>query len=255
MAADQFSGCTLMPSQFTEFSISPSKIRTPLTLIPVTVKQIIEAYSSSEDKSSITVDGVNLANVRLVGLAMNKVERDSEVSFTLDDGTGRIEMNRWANETSDTDEVASIQNGAYVKVHGHLRGFHGKRHALAFSVQSLADFNDIALHFIECIYVHLEHVRLKGGPTQLQLNISMSAPSMNGYLAPFPNQFLAHSSTNDFGNDIYNLVLGTFHEPAMLHPGNAFSGAFIGRLGTTAEVVACDLKTVMKSATSQQQLS
>ncbi|KAK8954909.1 Replication protein A 32 kDa subunit A [Platanthera zijinensis] len=141
MVADQFAGVplfaggTFMPSQSTESSISPSKIRTPQTLIPVTVKQIIEAYRSIEDKSAIVVDGVELANMRLVGLVMNRTERATEVSFTLDDGTGRIDIIRWANESTDTAEAALIRNGIYVMVHGHLRGFQGKRHAIAFSVQ------------------------------------------------------------------------------------------------------------------------
>ncbi|RWW21656.1 hypothetical protein BHE74_00005306 [Ensete ventricosum] len=66
---------------------------------------------------------------------MNKVERVTDCSFTLDDGTGRIDINRWINEAPDANEVTAIQNGIYVKVHGHLKGFHSKRHAFAFSVR------------------------------------------------------------------------------------------------------------------------
>ena len=33
--------------------------------------------------------------VTLVGLVTSKVERVTDVSFTLDDGTGRIDINRW----------------------------------------------------------------------------------------------------------------------------------------------------------------
>ncbi|KAK8968081.1 Replication protein A 32 kDa subunit A [Platanthera guangdongensis] len=35
------------------------------------------------------------ARMRLVGLVMNRTERATEVSFTLDDGTGRIDITRW----------------------------------------------------------------------------------------------------------------------------------------------------------------
>ncbi|PKA51398.1 Replication protein A 32 kDa subunit A [Apostasia shenzhenica] len=196
MAADQFSGASLlaggalMASQSIDYSISPSKIRATQTLIPVTVKQLLEAYHYSEDKSAITVNGVEITNIRLVGLVVNKVERVTDVSFTIDDGTGRMDISRWANESSDSDEVASFQNGMYVKVHGHLRGFHGKRHALAFSVQPITDFNDVVLHYIECMHAHMVHIKLK--------------------------QLSAHSNVDGLGNDVYNLVLRLFQEPAML---------------------------------------
>ncbi|KAK8968477.1 Replication protein A 32 kDa subunit A [Platanthera guangdongensis] len=224
MVADQFAGAPLfaggafMPSQSTESTISPSKIRTPQTLIPVTVKQIIEAYRSIEDKSAIVVDGVELANMRLVGLVMNRTERATEVSFTLDDGTGRIDITRWANESTDTAEVALIRNGIYVMVHGHLRGFQGKRHAIAFSVQSLTDFNDIVLHFVECVHVHLGHNRLKGGIARMEM-VNMNSPFPNGMreqLAAFPSQVVAHSIMDGPAVEIYNLVLRMFQEPAIL---------------------------------------
>lgn len=33
--------------------------------------------------------------MRLLGLVMTKTERVTDVSFALDDGTGRIDVNRW----------------------------------------------------------------------------------------------------------------------------------------------------------------
>ncbi|XP_028553704.1 replication protein A 32 kDa subunit A isoform X5 [Dendrobium catenatum] len=200
LSADQFAGAPLftggafLPSQSIDSSISPTKsqIRTPNTLIPMTAKQIIEAYHSSEDKPAIIVDGIELANVKLVGLVMNMMERDTEVSFTLDDGTGRIDFRRWANESSDTGDTAFIQ--------------------------LLTDFNDIVLHFLECIHIHLGHIRVKGDTARMQMNINIGQSFSNGreYLAPFPNQFLAHSTMDGSGKDVYSLVLKMFQEPAML---------------------------------------
>ncbi|XP_020578611.1 replication protein A 32 kDa subunit B-like isoform X2 [Phalaenopsis equestris] len=219
LSADQFAGASLftsgvfLPSQSLDSSISPTKSRAPQTLIPITVKQLIEAYHSSEDKSTIIVDGI-----KLVGLVMNRMDRDTEVSFTVDDGTGQIDIRRWANESSDASDSAFIQNGVYVKVHGHLRGFQGKRHALAFSVQPLTDFNDIVLHFVECIHLHLWHVRLKGDTvrTQMIINTGTQFPNGRDYLAHFPNQFVAHSTVDGSGKDVYSLVFRVFQEPAIL---------------------------------------
>ncbi|XP_020578612.1 replication protein A 32 kDa subunit A-like isoform X3 [Phalaenopsis equestris] len=198
LSADQFAGASLftsgvfLPSQSLDSSISPTKSRAPQTLIPITVKQLIEAYHSSEDKSTIIVDGVELANIKLVGLVMNRMDRDTEVSFTVDDGTGQIDIRRWANESSDASDSAFIQ--------------------------PLTDFNDIVLHFVECIHLHLWHVRLKGDTvrTQMIINTGTQFPNGRDYLAHFPNQFVAHSTVDGSGKDVYSLVFRVFQEPAIL---------------------------------------
>ncbi|KAM7473574.1 hypothetical protein LguiB_020817 [Lonicera macranthoides] len=111
-----FSGGGFMPSQATqtaEPSFSSAKSRDTQVLLPLTVKQINESFQSSDDKSNFLIDGVDVNNVKLVGMVFNKAERVTDVSFVIDDGTGRIDCNRW--------------NGMYVRVHGHLKGFQGKK--------------------------------------------------------------------------------------------------------------------------------
>lgn len=39
--------------------------------------------------------GPNFVQFRVMGMVVDKVERVTDVSFLLDDGTGRIEINRW----------------------------------------------------------------------------------------------------------------------------------------------------------------
>ncbi|KAL3825716.1 hypothetical protein ACJIZ3_021745 [Penstemon smallii] len=80
-----------------------------MTLLPLTVKQIVEAFQASDDKADFQIDGVD---VKLVGIVKEKTEKVSDVTFLLDDGTGRITCHRC--------------NGMYVKVHGHLKGLQGK---------------------------------------------------------------------------------------------------------------------------------
>ncbi|XP_073098821.1 replication protein A 32 kDa subunit B isoform X2 [Elaeis guineensis] len=225
-----FAGVSIMPSQATQAtdpsSYYPAKNRGAQGAFPLTVKQIAEAYYASDDKSILTVNGSEVPSVRLLGLVMNKAESDADVSFTLDDGTGRIDINRWINEFTDANELAAIQNGMYVRVNARMKGFQGKRHA--FSVRPVTDFNDIVLHFIECIYVHVENTRLKalacreiqrGVPAWMQPNPITRTPFSNrvkGCDAPLTNQSSAFSSMNRSGNDVYNLVLGVFQEPAIL---------------------------------------
>lgn len=216
-----FSGGGFMPSQATQTPESSfSKSRGVQGVIPLTVKQISEAYHSNDDKSNFVVDGVEASNVRLLGLVMNKAERVTDVTFTLDDGTGRIDVNRWVNETSDTNEMAIIQNGMYVIINGSLKGFQGKKHVVAFSVRPVVDFNHITLHFIECIHVHLDNTRPKGaGLPQAQSSSMVQNPIKNdvkGYQNSLPNQLSSSTGAKGSETDIYKLVLDVFQEPANL---------------------------------------
>lgn len=217
--ASLFAGNNFMSAQSTQAldpPISPAKSHAPQRLLPLTVKQIAESCFSSDDKSNFTVDGVE-ANFRVLGMVVDKVDRVTDVTFLLDDGTGRIEISRWISVPSDSAEVSAIENGMYVQINGHMKEFQGKRHAFAFSVRPVIDFNDISLHFIECMHVHLVNIRLKGGvPAIIQTNPAWNVPfsnGVNGNHAPFPNKFLPHSSMDGSANDICKLVLRLFQDP------------------------------------------
>jgi len=180
-----------MPSQTTQAadpSFSSSKNRDIQSLLPLTVKQIKEALLLSDDKSNFTIDGVDVNNVTLVGMVCNRTGRITDVTFVLDDGTGRIECNKWVQESVDSNEVEGILDGMYVRIHGHLKGFMGKRTLNVFSIRPITDFNEIASHFIDCIYVHLYNTRLRklqGGVTsQQQMANSTSTPMMGSRAAP-----------------------------------------------------------------------
>lgn len=153
-----------MPSQATQTadnSFSPAKNREAQALLPLTVKQISAAFQASDDKANFLIDGVDVNNVKLVGLLCEKTERVTDVSFLLDDGTGRIDCHRWVNEAVDTKEMELLSNGMYVKVHGHLKGFQGKKQLMVYSVRPVTDYNEIANHFADCIYVHCQNTRLQ----------------------------------------------------------------------------------------------
>ncbi|PIA26188.1 hypothetical protein AQUCO_09600030v1 [Aquilegia coerulea] len=237
-----FSGGGFMPSQATQTidsGISPAKNRDSQRLTPFTVKQIAQAYASSDDKSNILIDGVDVNNITLVGIVCDKVDRQTEVAFTIDDGTGRLDCKRWLNEEIDAKEMAEIQEGMYVRMYGHLRGFHGQEKMVAFSVRPITNFNEVSYHFIECVYVHVYNTKSQmQGSAQTQFPVSNSAMGMNGsmgyqtsntnlatnsamgmngstaYQAPVSNQFVQQNL--DGIKDIDKKVLEYLHLPANL---------------------------------------
>ncbi|XP_020394202.1 replication protein A 32 kDa subunit B isoform X5 [Zea mays] len=198
-----FGGGGFMPSQSTVVPENSglSKGRSAQTLLPLTVKQTMDAAQTSGDRSNFAINGVEVSTIRLVGRMLGKVERVTDVVFTLDDGTGKIDVNRWENEASDAKEMADANNENYVIVIGGLKGFQGKRHVVAYAVRRVTNFNEITCHFLHCIQVHMELTGLK---------IYSSAATYGG-VAHAPSQ----PNPVD-GNYISNLVLSVFHDPSVM---------------------------------------
>ncbi|TVU08650.1 hypothetical protein EJB05_42061 [Eragrostis curvula] len=122
-----------------------------------------------------------LCQVRVLGRVASVVNKETSVTFILDDGTGKIDLVRWLSDQGDALEAAFVQHGAYLKVQVTLVGFLTKEQGLARSIRPVADFNEVPLHFIECIHVHLENVRPKGQPS-LSVKTNASIHEMPGQL-------------------------------------------------------------------------
>ncbi|KAL2586683.1 hypothetical protein AAZV13_13G069600 [Glycine max] len=230
-----FSGGGFMPSQTTQgpdSSFVPSKNRDAQSLLPLTVKQIYDASQSSDDKINLIIDGVDVTNVTLVGRVSNKAGRITDVTFVLDDGTGRIECNKWLHEAVDTNEAEAILKisrytpnlsfcscfvveGMYARLHGQLKHFQGKRTLNVFSFRPVTDFNEIASHFTDCIYVHLYNSKLRTSVPNQQH--SSPIPPTIGYQAqvvPPTNQFSDQHVNGQKGVTVEAMVLDFLHHPA-----------------------------------------
>ncbi|XP_028758898.1 replication protein A 32 kDa subunit B-like isoform X2 [Neltuma alba] len=82
------------------------------------------------------------------------------------------------------------RDGMYVRLHGHLKGFQGKRNLNVFSFRLLSDFNEMASHFIDCICAHLYNTRIRNSvPNQQSMNNSLPINPTRGYQAAPSNQF------------------------------------------------------------------
>ncbi|XP_010525873.1 PREDICTED: replication protein A 32 kDa subunit A [Tarenaya hassleriana] len=182
-----FSGGGFMssqPSQAYDSSPSTAKNREFQGLVPVTVKQIMEAFQSGGDKSGLVINDIAVTNVTLVGLVFEKNDtKFTEVSFALDDGTGKIDCKRWVNEAFDTREMEMVKDGTYVRLNGHLKSFQGKKQLLVFSVRPITDFNEVTFHYIECIHFYSRNSKSQqvGSVTQSPMaNSSVNATFQGG---------------------------------------------------------------------------
>ncbi|XP_050127491.1 replication protein A 32 kDa subunit A-like [Malus sylvestris] len=224
-ATNAFSGGGFMASQSTQFgdsTPSPAKRRETHGLVPVTVKQISEAHQSGDEKSNFVISGADVANVSVVGMVFDKAERNTDVDFTVDDGTGRIKCRRWVNENFDSREMQEIEDGIYVRVNGHLKVFQGVRLIVAFSVRPVKNFDEVAFHFIECIHTHLltSKLQLQGNAaTQAQpMDSSLNTPvrsGSTGYQTAPSNQFSGQVSVDGL-KSCDQLVLDYLQQPSSI---------------------------------------
>ncbi|VFQ81318.1 unnamed protein product [Cuscuta campestris] len=212
-----FSGSGYMQSQATQSATDPSysapKSRDAQSLLPLTVKQIIDAVQTSDDKINFLVDGVDVNNVKLVGIVFNIADRATDISFALDDGTGRIDCYRWLNEPFDKTEMGAISNGMYVKVHGHLKGFQGKKQLMTYSVRPVEDYNEIPYHFAEAIYAFCHNTKsrkLQEGTSHHMPNPGTNTP-MKGYQVSQQN---FAGFTTDKVTGVEEMVLNYMQQPS-----------------------------------------
>ncbi|KAG9456361.1 hypothetical protein H6P81_000869 [Aristolochia fimbriata] len=218
-SASLFSGGGFMPSQATQTpdsGFSPAKNRESQALLPLTVKQISEAHQTSDDKSNFVIDGVDVNNITLVGMVTDKLEKVTDISFHLDDGTGRIEVHKWVDDAMESNAMAELQNDTYVCVHGHLKVFQGKKQVSAYSCRVVTDFNQIPYHFLECIFVHKCNKKKLGSPAPSSVTAEINTPYKTNpgtYQSPASSKAFSRPTTILSDADLQQQVLAVFDEP------------------------------------------
>ncbi|KAK8550113.1 hypothetical protein V6N13_118643 [Hibiscus sabdariffa] len=237
-----FSGGGFMPSQATqnapERPFSSSKNSDARCLLPLTVKQLNDLSRGGE--SDISIEGVDVNNILLVGMVSKINNAVSECTFRVDDGTGWVECTKWVHEHVDSVEVDAISVGMYVRVYGQLKSLQSRRTVHTFSIRPVTDYNEIANHFIECIYVHLYNTKLRGCmTTQPRMTNSIGGPQVAnsnfgdpgngyGYQANLANQY---NTDEEQIHGISSMVLQYLRRPACL----------ASEMGVCSDVVAREL--------------
>ncbi|KAG6414415.1 hypothetical protein SASPL_127137 [Salvia splendens] len=140
---------SFVSSQTADPSPSSAKSRDAQPMHPVTVKQIVEAkrvHQTATSRISSSTASTSTMCVKLMGMVFDKTARVTDVSFVIDDGTGRIGCKRWLMSSLicftmdidlnplDTQEVEELRDGIYVRVHGHLSSYKGKKEIVLYAI-------------------------------------------------------------------------------------------------------------------------
>ena len=128
------------------------------TLIPVTIGMAFGASSdSSGGNDALTLkDGRPLHQVKIVGAVRSAEVQSTNIMYTIEDGTGAIDVKQWADD-NDAEAIGEMKRqtareGIYVKVIGQISDYEGRKQVVANSVQTLSSGDELTHHLLEVMY-------------------------------------------------------------------------------------------------------
>lgn len=71
----------------------------------MTIKQLKSASNAASGEQTFTIDGHELHQITIVGLIMSAEEQNTNLQFTIDDGTDDIVVKMWVDQDSEEETV------------------------------------------------------------------------------------------------------------------------------------------------------
>jgi len=205
------------------------------SLSSLTIKQIIEANDPNGDEY-LTINGRQITQVTFIGVITRIDVQSTHTSYIVEDGTSQISVKIWNSGDSNKGEDRNLQNlkeHMYVRVVGRLNVFKGQKSVTGFTLMPITDFNEITMHFVECIFSHLVGVnqvdtsninKINNNVNNSQINMD-SMKSEDRY-----NKFNNNNSYNNVNNSQYqnnnNKFSNTFNDSQYQNPNNKFNNNF-----------------------------
>jgi len=150
-------------SMDTSTNAPPKKDLSNQHLRPVTIKQIYNAQATISD-GPFKLNGKNLDHISVIGKIIKSQTTSIYTAYTIEDGTGSIDVRIWIDTNDNDMELRRSQYGenVYIRVIGSVRNFNNKRSVMAFHIHLIEDYNEITSHFLEVIKINLEGLKNDG---------------------------------------------------------------------------------------------
>ncbi|KAJ3752103.1 hypothetical protein EV360DRAFT_55809, partial [Lentinula raphanica] len=94
--------------------------------------------------------------ITIVGEITQVSQQDTHFVYTLDDGTGQVQIRLWKSQEHNEDEpgieyveIHSIQMHTYARVVGHIRKLGNNKHVQASNIRPSTDPHEIYDHLME----------------------------------------------------------------------------------------------------------
>jgi replication factor A2 len=151
-------------------------------------------------------------NLTLLGKIVGVKVEATKQEYTIDDGTGVVNVKLWLDAEDASVAGGSVEVGQYVRVYGHIRVFQGTRSVIAFNLRPVTDFNEITYHFLEVVYCNSHNgVRAAAAPKDAAAAAQGPAGD-NAFAAPGATLAVAAGAAGgsclDSVNAIFNGPLG-----------------------------------------------
>ncbi|KAL0476448.1 replication factor A2 [Acrasis kona] len=168
-------------------------------LIPICVMQAVYAENTAED--TFKIEKVEINMVSLVGKVVSVTPKNNRISFTIEDVSGKIEVNLISKIR---EEVVEHQ---YVRIYGFLRRWKDQTNILAVSLKKVTDFNEITFHTLDVIYSTL-YLR-KGLLPQESTKSAYTQAKKSSYQSQPSSQYVAPSTSNTLDDKVVDSVKNT----------------------------------------------
>ncbi|KAJ3763737.1 hypothetical protein EV360DRAFT_32901 [Lentinula raphanica] len=131
---------------------------------PLTLAQVNKAHQAHTD-AEWTLEGNEIGQVTIVGHVVNITEQATNVLYTLEDGTGKVEARRWKEQSSEEDagKWGDIQVNQVIRATGHIKAFGNRKYVNAINIRPSEDPHEIYFHMMEALTVSLS---LQNGPVR-----------------------------------------------------------------------------------------
>jgi replication factor A2 len=220
---------------------APRKSYDEQTMVPITINMALASCPDESAEGSDNqqlADGRKLYHVRLVAAIRSVDNHSTNVLYTVEDGTGLMEVKQWIDDDACTAAndarrecctiTAEPWGGRYLKITGQIKDYDGKKMIVAESVRVLHTGNELAHHMLEVVYAEQNWQRkqmgtgnnmhmMMGGGTGVGFGGSMATPSNQRQRAQQPlasqsgggaaadgglrDKVLAFIQANENGND------------------------------------------------------
>jgi hypothetical protein len=73
------------------------------SVVPATIKQLLEAPKNSSD-DSFSIDGAQLHHLKLIATIISKEEHSTNFNYMISDGSGVIECKKWVDNDAPSED-------------------------------------------------------------------------------------------------------------------------------------------------------
>jgi len=185
-------------------------------LVPVTIRMVLNA----EMPSCILADGREPHQVKLVAAVRESTPGSTNIMYTVEDGTGKIDVKEWVDSDSDNTAIVKLRERAqndstYVRIIGKITEYEGRKEIIGYSVRPVSSGNELTHHFLEVVHSAEKFKsgnQIVGAPTNYGAGMNTSGMGFggNGIQPQSVTPVKQHGMTENSGNDIKKALFDYF---------------------------------------------